>query len=242
MMTATTAMFAGKIALSAMGQAIAALYGAADNINEFMDRHIAEMRRSDRPMIERTGRILEAAKLGFGLGYLSSVVVIAVGQLLLGNPLNAVGAVASAAIGTNPVAMTCAAFGAIYYGWAALSDDERNEIIDKVAIGLSIGVELLKAILSFVIKTAQEVMSSSTLKELSDAVSFVAKKFGRTLVDIARKSFDSVASRESVDAPHELRRSDQSGERTPSDVLRDLIASDRIGTSVLPHIPDSNAQ
>ena len=40
---------------------------------------------SENVTISRTGRVLEMAKLGFGIGYLTSVVVIAVAQLLLGN-------------------------------------------------------------------------------------------------------------------------------------------------------------
>jgi hypothetical protein len=29
--------------------------------------------------------------------------------------------------------MTCAAIGAIYYGWGALSDVERDEILEKLS-------------------------------------------------------------------------------------------------------------
>ena len=34
------------------------------------------------------------------------------------------------------IAMTCAAIGAIYYGWSALSDVEREEMLDKLSKGL----------------------------------------------------------------------------------------------------------
>lgn len=222
----TAGLISGKFAFSAMGQAITSLYGVTTSIDEFMDGHIAQMRGSDQPMIERTGRILEAAKFGFGLGYLSSVVVIAVGQLLLGNPLSAIGAVSSAVIGANPVAMTCAAFGAIYYGWAALSLVERNKIIDAVSTGLSVGVELLKSILSFVITTADDLMSSSVLSELAESVSVAMKKFGNTMLDLARQSFPSNDETEDTADEGQLC---SNNERLPSNLLRSLIASDRQG-------------
>jgi hypothetical protein len=223
----TAGLISGNFAISAMGQAIASLYGVTSGIDEFMDRHIAQMRRSDQPMIERTGRILEATKFGFGLGYLSSVVVIAVGQLLLGNSLTALGTVSSAVIGANPVAMTCAAFGAIYYGWTALSDVERNKIVDAVSTGLSVGVELLKSILSFVIKTADDLMSSSVLSELAESVSVGMKRFGNTMLDMARQSFPSSEVTEDTSGKGPSGRDE---ERSPQSLLRSLIASDRQGS------------
>jgi len=69
--------------LSVMGQAVAALYGITSRINDFVNQHLEDMKASSNPTVERTGRILEMAKYGFGLGYLSSVTVIAVGQFLL---------------------------------------------------------------------------------------------------------------------------------------------------------------
>lgn len=226
LIASTAGLISGKFAISAMGQAIASLYGVTTSIDEFMDGHIAQMRGSDQPMIERTGRILEAAKFGFGLGYVSSVVVIAVGQLLLGNSLSAIATVSSAAVGANPVAMTCAAFGAIYYGWTALSDVERNKIVDAVSTGLSVGVELLKSILSFVIKTADDLMSSSVLSDLAESVSVGMKRLGNTMLDLARQSFPPSEVHDDTPGEGPLVRDD---ERSPSNLLRSLIASDRQG-------------
>jgi len=107
-----------QLTLSAMATAIQGIYGMGASIDSFIDDHISQMKTSENDTIAKTGRVIEMAKFGFGLGYMSSVAIIAVGQLILGNPLNAVGTVATAATLTNPIAMTCAAVGAIYYGWS----------------------------------------------------------------------------------------------------------------------------
>ena len=145
MILSTVTMAGSHPALSVIAQAIKALYGAAEDINEFLDKHIVEMKDSENPTIARTGRVLEMAKYGFGIGYITPVIVIAVGQLLLGNPLSAAVTVVTAATFTNPIAMTCAAIGAIYYGWGALTEVERSEILEKLSNGLEVGIELIKS-------------------------------------------------------------------------------------------------
>ncbi|MGA1372962.1 MAG: hypothetical protein ACO3Z6_15335, partial [Pseudomonadales bacterium] len=97
--------------------AIQGLYGIAGSINDFMDTHIEALKRSTNETMRATGRILEGAKFGFGLGYSTPLMLTAIGQMILGNPLAAVGAVASGVTLSNPLAMTCGAIGAIYYGW-----------------------------------------------------------------------------------------------------------------------------
>lgn len=190
---AATMLGLGGTVLSATAQAVAALYGVASNLNEFLDRHIQEMQSSTNPTVATTGRVLEAAKLGFGLGYISSVTIIAVGQYLLGNTLSAASTVVSAATLTNPIAMTCAAFGAILYGWNALSDQERNDILDRLAQGLSIGVELIKSVIHFVVKSAKELLDSKALKEFKTFIAETASLFGRTLSDVTRQTVDAMA-------------------------------------------------
>lgn len=176
--------------LSVVAQAISALYEAGADLNAFLDRHIESMKASANHTVSRTGHVLEMAKFGFGLGYLSSVAILAVGQLLLGNPLGAVQTVATAATVTNPVAMTCAAVGAIVYGWSALSDAERNDILERLARGLEIGVELIKAIVAFVISTAKSVLDSSALADLKSYIADKAALFGRSLSDVTHLAVD----------------------------------------------------
>lgn len=179
--------------LSAMAQAVATLYGVAGHLNDFLNDHLQAMQASDNITISTTGKILELAKFGFGLGYMSSVTIIAAGQYLLGNTFAAVATVATAATMINPIAMTCGAVGAIVYGWSALSDEQRNALLDKLARGLEIGVELIKSIISFVIKTAKELFSSQTLKDLKNFISEKAVLFGRSLSDITHLTVDVIS-------------------------------------------------
>ncbi len=182
----------GGFALSAMALAIKKLYGMAIDINDYLDQHIKDMKGSDNPTIARTGRILEMAKLGFGIGYLSSVVIISVGQFLLGNTLAAIATVATAATLSNPIAMTCAAIGAIYYGWGALSDVEREEMLAKLSAGLEVGIELIKSIVGFVVGKTKELMSSKNMEEFKKFIGTAAAVFGKSLGDVTHRIGDMV--------------------------------------------------
>jgi hypothetical protein len=184
-------------AASAMVTAIRVLYRVAGEINEFIDDHIDALKRSDSPLIASTGRVLEAAKFGFGLGYASSVVLIAVGQYLLGNTLGAVATVASAAVLSNPIAMTCGAMGAIYYGWHALNDKERAQLLERLSGGLAVGVELIRSLIDFVIRKSREVLTSSQLEEAKRFIKDQAALFGKTLYEVTGKLGDLV--RDGVD-------------------------------------------
>ncbi len=179
----------GSVA-SVMTQSIKAIYKITSTLNEFVDEHIEKLKQSDIPTIARTGRVIEAAKFGFGVGYVVPVAIIAVGQLLLGNTLSAIGTVASAVTLSNPIAMTCASIGAIYYGWSALTDAERTEIIQKVSEGLSIGAELIKSILRFILDKIKELLSDENIKEIKNLVRESAQAFGRTIGDITRAFSD----------------------------------------------------
>lgn len=190
MVAAAIPLAGAGMVLSAMAQAIQSLYGMGSDVNDWIDRHIEDMKGSENPTISRSGRVLEMAKLGFGLGYITSVIVISVGQLLLGNTLAAVVNVATAATLTNPIAMTCAAIGAIYYGWGALSDVERNEILEKLSKGLAIGIELINAIVRFVIETTKGLLDSKNFEEMKQYISNAAGVFGRTLGDVTHKLTD----------------------------------------------------
>jgi hypothetical protein len=178
------------LALSPITKAVAGLYGIATDINDHLNRHIEDMKSSNNATVSRTGRVLEMAKFGFGIGYLSSVTIIAVGQFLLGNTLAAVTTVATAATLSNPIAMTCAAVGAIIYGWGALDDQEKNDILARLANGLEIGVELIKSVIAFVIATAKEVLDSKTLKDLKSFIGAKAALFGRSLSDVTHLTSD----------------------------------------------------
>ncbi|MBH9553964.1 hypothetical protein [Inhella gelatinilytica] len=179
--------------LSPVAAAVASLYGEVVDFNAFIDRHIDSLKASANATISATGRVLESAKFGFGLGYLSSVTIIAVGQFLLGNPLAAATTVASATAMANPIAMTCAAVGAIVYGWNALSDAEREGVLANLSAGLDIGIELIKAIIAFVIRTTKELLDSEALKEFKSFIAEKATLFGRRLSDVTRQALDTLS-------------------------------------------------
>lgn len=189
------AMMAGKVvqeSLSAVALAIKQLYGMGVAINDYIDDHIQKMRNSDNPTVSRTGDVLEAAKYGFGLGYISSVIIMATGQLLLGNTLGALGTFASAATLSNPMAMTCAAVGAIVYGWGALSEAEQAEILGKLTKGLEIGAELIKAVLNFLISRLKALIDPKNVAEFKKYIKEYASKFGKTLHEITHGFVDLV--------------------------------------------------
>ena len=176
--------------LSPFASAIKSLYGVASELNSFIDSHIDSMKASTNNTISRTGAVLEGAKFGFGLGYMSSVIIIAGGQLLLGNEFSAVVELATAATLTNPMAMTCAAVGAIYFGWNALSDEERNNILEKLAEGVQVGKELIKSVFAYVIDWFKSINDSVLIKELKEDIRDAAAIFHKSLSDVTKSAAD----------------------------------------------------
>lgn len=192
MLAAMAMNLTGGAALSSIAKAIQGLYGMAGSMNDFLDDHIAKMKASDNSTVSQTGCVIESAKFGFGLGYMSSVVIIATGQYLLGNTFAAIGTVASAVAFTNPIAMTCAAVGAIYYGWSALSEKERDAILGNLTKGLEIGAQLIKSIIQFLISKTKELLSAKSIAEFKNYIKDYAGKFGKSLYDVTGKVADLV--------------------------------------------------
>lgn len=187
-LTAHPAGFALKTGYAVVKQ----LYQVAGDINAWVDEHIGQMKSSDNPTISRTGKVLEGAKYGFGLGYIAPVIVITLGQFLCGFTLAAGKTILTAGTLSNPIAMTCAALGAIYYGWNALSDQEKAETIERLREDLEVGAELVKSIANFVIAKTDEILSSENLKELKQFISESAKSFGKSLSDVTHAIKDKV--------------------------------------------------
>lgn len=173
--------------------AISALYRTGENVNEFLDRHIDDLKRNASATVRATGNVLDGAKAGFGLGYMTSLVIIAVGQIILGNPLGVLTTVATGVTMTNPIAMTCGAVGAVFYGWKALSEDERNVIVNRITEAFQIGVELIKAMVNFLLNTLGNLLSSENLEEFKKLVAEVAEGFGKSLSDITHSVKDRLA-------------------------------------------------
>jgi len=187
-MTAAAAGFT----VGGIAQAIKGLYGVVGDVNDFINKHIEEMKSSANSTISRTGRVIDGAKYGFGLGYTVPIAIIAVGQMLLGNTFLAMSTVATAVTLSNPIAMTCAAVGAIYYGWQALSDTERQDILDKIGHALEVGVELIRSVIGFVINSTKELLTSDNAIELKQFIAGAAQSFGRTLADVTGSIADRI--------------------------------------------------
>jgi phage-related minor tail protein len=105
--------------------------------------------------------------------------LIGVGQVLLGNPMTTASA---ASVVTNPVAMTCAAVGAIYYGWSALNAAERDAAMALVGNAFGMGSELVRSIVTFALKLLRELASYA--RELKRWVAEGAAAYGGTLSDV----------------------------------------------------------
>lgn len=165
---------------------IKALYGVTSGINTFIDDHLKKLKEHANETISATGRVLESAKAGFGIGYITPLVLTATGQLLLGNNLAAISTVASGLAFSNPLAMTCAAIGAIYYGWQALTEDEKNAIFDRLTQAFEVGAELIKSMISYVITSLSSIFSKENFTELKNFIASAAENFDKTLADITR--------------------------------------------------------
>lgn len=172
--------------------AIKALYGVASAVNEFIDKHIDDLKNHPNQTISATGRILEGAKIGFGIGYITPLILTATGQLLLGNNLQVVVTTAVSGALSNPLAMTCAAIGAIYYGWQALTEDEKNAILDRLTHAFEVGAELIKSMVSYVITSLGTLLSKENLSEFKNFIAAAAENFGTTLAEITRDIKDKL--------------------------------------------------
>jgi catechol 2,3-dioxygenase-like lactoylglutathione lyase family enzyme len=165
------------------------LYGFASSAAQFAVNHIETLKQADSAVANRCGQVLEAANEGFGVGSETALVLIGVGQSLLGNPLT--GSVTVAA-GTNPIVMTCAAIGAIHYGWNAMSEKEREVLLRTVSDAFAVGVELVRSIARFAVDMIKALMSAENIAELKKMVADVAAAFGTRLSEITRALTDRI--------------------------------------------------
>jgi hypothetical protein len=169
-------------------------YGVADTSDKgrskFVLNHIEQLESSANEAISRTGQVLRRAFDGYGLGYRVPLAVVAMGQALLGVDL----AISVPLITSNPVALTCAAVGAIYYGFQALNENERDAMLASVAAGFSFGIELLKSIIDFCISMMRSLLSSENLARLKALVSEMASSFGVSIADITGSIGDRLSS------------------------------------------------
>jgi len=173
---------------------LAKSYGATAlgpaTLNIFFANHISHLKGSDVAIVAQTGQVLDGLTAGYGIGYMASTAVIAAGQLMLGNTLDAALTVGSAAVFANPTAATCAAIGALFYGYHALSEEERSQFLSRLQEGLNVGVELIKSLIGFVETSLMRLVDSDTLRSLRALVAEYAAMFGRSIADITKSVGD----------------------------------------------------
>ena len=173
---------------------LAKSYGATAlgpaTLNMFFADHIIHLKSSDVAIIAQTGQVLDGVTAGFGIGYAASTAVIAAGQLMLGNSLDAAVTIGTTAAFANPTAATCAAIGALFYGYHALSEDERERFFAKLQDGLQVGVELIKSLISYVESSLTRLLNSETMRSLRVLVGEYATMFGRSIADITKSVSD----------------------------------------------------
>jgi hypothetical protein len=170
--------------------AIRAIYRTAVGLSEFIDEHIEALMRSADAVAQATGRVLSAAKKGLAYGYAAPIIAIAIGQMLLGNPLSAITGAVSMAI--SPVALTCAAIGAIWLGWRALTDAERTTVLERAAAGLDLTLYVVRSVVDFVEEKARRIFQSGETEGVTALVREQAKVFGRTLHSITKSVGDRI--------------------------------------------------
>jgi hypothetical protein len=175
---------------SRLTDALRAIYGTASTLNEFMNSHIAALKASEDATISRTGDLLAEAKSGFMIGYATPVAIVAVGQMLLGNPLTA--AVSAIGMAVSPVAITCAAVGAIWMGWRALKPGEQALILESVKAGLGLSITMVSSVIEFVIRQAQALFGKPQIAVLRELVRAEAAAFGKTLAQVTGSAVDAV--------------------------------------------------
>lgn len=200
-MDPVTTLAVGKVAIdvasfptTVMAKAISTMYGAARGLDAFVEKHIDELKGSSDQAINRIGRVLEGAKKGLYHGYATPVILIATGQLLLGNPLSAVKTGLTAATLTNPIASTCAAIGAIYFGWKALNKSEQEAIISSLSDGFELAGEVIKEVLEVALKILNEVLGRKEVQALKTLLADFAGKLGRSIYSVTGQLIDLVYS------------------------------------------------
>lgn len=186
-----TGVIPESFVISPMAQAIGAMYRAGADLHGYVLRHIDDLKSSEDEVITGAGRVLDQALKGLQLGFAAPVVIIVVGQLLLGNPLTAV--VSGIAMAFSPVAMTCAAIGAIYMGWRALSAKDRAKLLEAASAGLSVAADILISVVEFALTTAQAIFGSSHVAALKRVVMSEAANFGRGLGKVTGSLLDYTA-------------------------------------------------
>jgi len=156
--------------------------------HDFVNHHIATLETSANETIARTGFVLKRASEGFGIGYKVPLAVIAMGQAMLGIDL----AVATPFMASNPAAFTAAAMGAVFWGYQSLDSEQKATLHTMIGEAFDFGVELVKTIVEFCIRTLTSILNSDELAELKRYVAEFAEALGSSLYEVTGRIYDRV--------------------------------------------------
>ena len=179
-------------ALAAAGHAVSGIAAAVKEANDLTDSMIANLKANENLTINRVGRVLEGVKFGFLLGYVSPSILTAVGVCLTTGSLTMATGAGIAMI-ANPVAGVSAAVGAVFFGWKALSDREREDVISQVGDFLKVGVEQIKAVVEFAVKLMKDLFTADNIQEIKETVAEAAATVGRHISDITKSLGDKIS-------------------------------------------------
>lgn len=155
----------------------------------FINQHISDLETSENETIARSGFLLKRASEGFGLGYKVPLAIIAMGQKMLGVDL----AVAIPFLASNPAAFTAAAMGAVYWGYQSLSEEEKASLHSVIGEAFNFGVELIKTIAEFCIKTMKALLDTEQFAQLRRYVAEFAEVVGSSLYEVTGHIYDRVS-------------------------------------------------
>ena len=161
---------------------------------KFVVGHIQMLESSENEAVARTGFVLRRTFDGYGLGHKIPLAIMAMGQAMLGIDL----ATSAPFIASSPTAFTCAAVGAIYFGYQALSDEERTELIAKIGNAFQFGTELVRSVVEFCINALRSIFDKENLAIVKAYVAEFANMVGSSLAEITGKLSDRISAVASV--------------------------------------------
>lgn len=170
-----------------------ATYGTPEQLDDFFAGHLKTMRDAERATVRRAGQVLTETFNGYGIGYRAPAGLIAMGQIILGNLLIDVMVPFAPVFLSNSLAMTCGALGAVYYGYQALTPEEKDALVAKVAAGFDIGRQLVRDMARFAIGLFAKLLDGEQLAELKNWLKEAAHSVGRHSSDITRNLSDRIA-------------------------------------------------
>jgi negative regulator of replication initiation len=82
--------------------------------------------------------------------------------------------------------------GAVYWGYQALEQEEREQLHRLIGEAFDFGVELVKTIVDFCIRTMKDLLDSEEFAQLRKYVAEFAEAVGSSLYEVTGRIYDRV--------------------------------------------------